>query len=88
MIIYISNVSSKPIGYTEYVNVQGVGVTLGITVEIDREFKGELEVILENKLVGNNLNRKFQGKEPYELCNSQDIIEEIQESLYFGCREN
>ena len=82
VIIYISNVSSKPIGYTEYVNVQGVGVTLGITVEIDREFKGELEVILENKLVGNNLNRKFQGKEPYDYATHEDIIERKYRNLF------
>ena len=73
VIIYISNVSSKPIGYTEYVNIQGIGVSLEITVDINREYKGELEIILKNKLVGNNLNRKFQGKELYEYATIKDI---------------
>ena len=33
VIVYISNVSSRPIGYTEYVNIQGVGLALGITID-------------------------------------------------------
>ena len=82
VIVYISNVSSKPIGYTEYVNTQGVGLTLGITIEVNQILKGELGVILENKLVGNNLNRKFQGKEPYEYATAKDVTEREYRNLF------
>ena len=82
VIVYISNISSKPIGYTEYVNVQGVGLMLGITIDIRRELKGELEIILKNKLVGNNLNRKFQGKELYEYVVARDVTEKNYRNLF------
>jgi len=82
VIVYISNVSNKPLGYTEYVNVQGVGLTLGITVSISRIYKGELEIEIENKLVGNNLNRKYQGKEPYEYATIKDITGKNYRNLF------
>ena len=82
VIVYISNVSSKPIGYTEYENVQGVDLTLGITVTISRVLKGELEIELANKLVGNDLNRKYQGKEPYEYAKATDITERKYRNLF------
>ena len=82
VIVYISNISSKPIGYTEYVNIQGLGVTLEITVDINREYKGELEATLENKLVGNNLNRNFQGRELYDYATSGDITSGSYRNLF------
>ena len=82
VIVYISNISSKPIGYTEYVNIQGIGLTLGITVEISRLYKGELEVELKNQLVGNDLSRKYQGKEPYEYSSARDVINRKYRNLF------
>lgn len=82
VIVYISNISSKPIGYTEYVNIQGVGLTLGITIDISRVYKGELEVELKNKLVGNDLSRKFRGDEPYEYASAKDVIDRKYRNLF------
>jgi len=82
VIVYISNVSGSPLGYTEFVNTQGKGVSLGITVNIKRNLKGELELILENNLTGNNLTRKYQGKEPYEYTTRGDITERTYRNLF------
>lgn len=82
VIVYISNSSGSPIGYSEFVNTQGVGVTLGITVKIDRALKGELEIDIENQIAGKTLERQFQGREPYEYPTISEVMGKSYRNLF------
>ena len=82
VIVYISNASSVPVGYTEFVNTQGVGVFLDIFLEVGREYEGELGIIIQNQLAGKNLSRRFQGKEIYNYSTLKDIQERKYRNLF------
>lgn len=73
VIVYISSVSNSPVGYSEFVNTQGVGVTLDITINISRVLKGEIEIELSNKLVGKDLSKNYLGDEPYNYVTQKEI---------------
>jgi hypothetical protein len=81
VIVYISNASNSPLGYTEFVNTQGVGVTLGITIDIKRILKSEIEITLENKLDGEDLWRTYQGNEPYQYATLKEVRERSYRNL-------
>ncbi len=82
IIVYISNVSGSPIGYAEFMNIQGVGVALNITISISRSLAGQLELIIENKLVGKDLYRKYTGKELYEYSTIGEIRDKSYRNLF------
>jgi hypothetical protein len=75
VIVYISPISSSPIGYTEFVNTQGIGVSLEIIINIKRTTtkEGEFTVDLNNQLVGKDLSKNYLGEEPYYYATQKDI---------------
>lgn len=82
IIVYISNVSGSPIGYTEFINTQGVGVSLDIFLEVSGEYDGELGIIIQNQLAGKNLSRRFQGNEIYNYATIKDIYDRKYRNLF------
>ena len=75
VIVYISPVSNSPIGYSEFINTQGVGVSLGIKLNITRTLKLEIEIELKNQLVGKDLSKKYRGSELYNYAGRKDLTE-------------
>lgn len=79
IIVYISNFSNAPIGYTEFVNTQGSGISLKIKTTIERTTSEDLvSVKIKNNISGKSSGRVFQGK---ELCNYV-TQEEVKEKRY------
>ena len=82
ILVFISPISNSPIGYSEFVNVQGVDVSLGITINITRTLKGELELILKNQLTGKDLAKVYLGDELYNYVPRKKIVERNYRNLF------
>lgn len=82
IIVYISSISNSPLGYSEFVNTQGVGVSLEIYLNISRTLKGELDLILENKLNGKDLSKNYLGEEPYQYVSRKTLTERSYRNLF------
>ena len=77
IIVYISPVSNSPIGYTEFLNTQGVGLTIGIGLNITRSLSGfGIDIIIENHLTDKNLRKDWQGTHLYNYSKRSDITGE------------
>lgn len=82
VILYISEISSDPLGYTEFTNTQGYGISLGITVRIGRVYSGELILEIDNKLDGKDLWKDYRGKELYKYSTLDDLRERTYRNLF------
>ena len=82
IILYISSVSNSPIGYTEFINTQGVGVSLGIEINISRTLVNEFTIVLKNGLVENDLTKVYTGKELYNYSTRNDIVSRKYRNLF------
>ncbi len=77
ILVYISSVSNSPIGYTEFLNTQGVGLTLGIDLNVTRSLNGfGIEIVINNQLTGKSLRKDWLGDRLFNYSKRSDITGE------------
>lgn len=80
-IIYLSNSDGSPIGYTEFLSIQGKDRNINISLSFNSEITGGFTVELANSLsqLRNNttVKKNFIGDELFEYPSSKKIIDDL-----------
>ena len=82
VIVYISSVSNSPIGFTEFINEQGIGLSIGITLNISRTLSGELEIVIQNRLSQKNLQKEWIGNQLYNYTTIGKVRERSYKNVF------
>ena len=82
ILVYVSPVTNSPLGYSEFINTQGVGVSLDIRIDITRTLEQEIELILSNQLVGKDLSKTYLGNEIYQYTPRKELISRKYRNLF------
>ena len=84
-IIYLSNADNSPIGYTEFLSIQGKERNINITLDFNSKISGDSTVDLVNSLsqLRNNttIERVFTGNKLYDYPTIKTIKEEVEEAI-------
>ena len=82
VIVYLSPITNYPIGYTEFINTQGVSLSLGIKISISQVLSDiVIDLILRNSIVGKTLGKIYIGKELYDYTSYGNVSGEYR-NLY------
>lgn len=83
IIVYLDPDSSLPVGYSEFTNTQGDGISLNIGIEISRTVdENELTLEISNKLVGKDLSKKFLGKDISQYSPISEVTRRSYRNLF------
>ena len=82
VVVYISPVSNSPIGFTEFLNTQGIGISLGIQIDVSRTLKEELDLVIKNQLSGKDLSKDFGGTELTDYTYRGELVKRKYKNLH------
>ena len=96
VIVYISTSSNTPLGYTEFINDQGISGNLNIDINIKRvldnvlipiglddvSYNFDIELNIRNNISDNNLIKDYSGDKLYNYVKVSEVINSNYENLY------
>lgn len=85
-IIYLNNSDNSPTGYTEFLNKQGEGRNVSISLAFNSVISGDLTIDLSNSLTqlknNSTVNKNFTGKDLFHYPSVYDIKEDVDNCLW------